>query len=59
MDDGAQVGIVEIENVRADAVHQRRVQHVQTIFAAEHRCLRGPGMCNVLAAITALWASQR
>ena len=41
MDDGLQVRVVEVEHVRADAVHQRRVQDVQPLAAAEHRGLRG------------------
>ena len=43
MDDGPQVRVVEIEDVRADAVHQRGVQHVHAFVAAEHGGLRGPG----------------
>ena len=43
MNDGLQVRIVEIENVGADAVHQRRIQNVHTFPAAKHGRLRGAG----------------
>ena len=43
MDDGAQVRVVEVEHVRADAVHQRGVQDVHALLAAEHAGLRRPG----------------
>ena len=42
VNDGPQVGVVVIEDVRADAVHQGRVQHVQLFLAPEHRRLAGP-----------------
>ena len=42
MDDGAQVRVVEVEDVRADAVHQRGVHHVDALVPAEHGGLRRP-----------------
>ncbi len=41
VDDGLQVGVVEVEGVRADAVEQRRAGHVDLLGAAEHARLRG------------------
>jgi len=36
MDDGLEVRVVEVEHVRADAVHQRRVQNVHPFATSEH-----------------------
>ena len=40
VDHRLEVRVVEVEDVRADAVHQRRVQHVHSLAPAEHRGLR-------------------
>ena len=41
MDDGLEMGVVEIEGVRGDAVDQRRVGDIHPIGAPQHRRLRG------------------
>ena len=43
MNDGLQMRVVEVEHVRADAVHQRRVHDVQPLAAPEHGRLRRSG----------------
>jgi limonene-1,2-epoxide hydrolase len=39
MDDRAPIGIVEVEDMRTDAVHQRGVEHVEAFLAPEDGCL--------------------
>ena len=43
MDDGPEVRVVVIEDVRGDAVHQGRVQNVHALLAAEDGGLRRAG----------------
>ena len=42
MDHGLEVRIVEVEHVRAHAVHERRVERVHPLAPAQHRGLRRP-----------------
>ena len=58
MDDGLQVRVVEVEHVRADAVHQRGVQDVHPLAAAEHAApVRAPenGASAAIATSTVSW----
>ena len=43
VNDGLQVRVVEIQHVRADAVHQRRVQDVHALAPSEQACVRRAG----------------
>jgi hypothetical protein len=42
MDDGLEMGIVEVEGMRRGAVHERREHDVEPVAAAEHRGLARP-----------------
>ena len=57
VDHGLEMRVVEVERVRRDAVHQRRVQDVEPLAAAEHGGLRGPenGASAASARFTVSW----
>ena len=56
MNDGLRMRVVEVEHVRADAVHQRRVHDVEPLGAAENAGLGGPeNGASAAIAISIVW----
>src|SRR5204863_6087685 len=43
MNDGTEVGVVEVEDVGAHSVGERRVHHIEALFTSEDTGLRGSG----------------